>query len=125
MVLLGTMSFWQGVDVQGEDLSCVIIDKLPFAVPTEPVVSATLEYIKSQGREPFSSYQIPNAVMLLKQGLGRLIRHRNDFGIAAVMDKRLITMPYGKIFLESIPPFGFTSDIDDLSKFFTDLSNSK
>lgn len=125
MVLLGTMSFWQGVDVQGKDLSCVIIDKLPFAVPTEPVVSATLEYLKSQGREPFGSYQIPNAVMLLKQGLGRLIRHCNDFGIAAVMDKRLITMPYGKIFMQSIPPFSITSDVDDLSPFFKKLSDSK
>ena len=125
MVLLGTMSFWQGVDVQGEDLSCVIINKLPFAVPSEPIVSATLEFIKSQGRDPFSSYQIPNAVMLLKQGLGRLIRHKNDFGIAAVMDKRLLTMQYGKTFLQSIPPFRKTSSIEELSDFYYSLSNPR
>lgn len=125
MVLLGTMSFWQGIDVQGEDLSCVIIDKLPFAVPSEPVVSATIEYLKSHGEDPFNSYQLPNAVMLLKQGLGRLIRHKNDYGIAAVMDKRLLTMPYGKIFLESLPPFRMTSKIEELSDFFDSCSVRK
>lgn len=125
MVLLGTMSFWQGIDVQGEDLSCVIIDKLPFAVPSEPVVSATIEYLKSHGEDPFNSYQLPNAVMLLKQGLGRLIRHKNDYGIAAVMDKRLLTMPYGKIFLESLPPFKMTSKIQELSDFYSSCSARK
>jgi ATP-dependent DNA helicase DinG len=122
MALLGTMSFWQGIDVQGEDLSCVIIDKLPFAVPSEPVVSATIEFLKSRGEDPFNSYQLPNAVMLLKQGLGRLIRHRNDYGIAAVMDRRILSMPYGKVFLESLPPFTMTSKIEELSEFFDSLS---
>jgi len=121
MVLLATMSFWQGVDVQGEDLSCVIIDKLPFSVPTEPVVSATIEYIKSEGGKPFVSYQLPVAVTMLKQGLGRLIRHKNDYGIAAVMDKRLLTRRYGQVFLKSLPPYRSCSNIRELANLYRRL----
>ncbi|MBI2822343.1 MAG: ATP-dependent DNA helicase, partial [Acidobacteria bacterium] len=117
-VLFATTSFWQGVDVQGEALSCVIIDKLPFAVPTDPVVAARLQYLESQGRNSFEEYSIPQAVILLKQGLGRLIRSRRDRGILSILDSRILTRSYGKHFLRSLPKCPIIDNIDDLSNFF-------
>jgi len=103
-VLFATGSFWEGVDVPGETLSCVIIDKLPFDPPTEPIVQARIERIASQGENPFYHYQVPAAIIALKQGLGRLIRSREDRGVLAILDSRLLTKAYGKIFLQSLPP---------------------
>ncbi len=118
-VLLATSSFWHGVDVQGEALSLVVIDKLPFDVPNDPVVSARIETIRRAAGKPFVEYQVPAAVIDLKQGLGRLIRSRQDRGILAVMDGRLLTRPYGRIFLNSIPPYRLVHDLDDVRRFFT------
>ena len=108
-VLLATASFWQGVDVVGEQLSCVIIDKLPFASPSDPVVSARIDRLRHRGGNPFSDYQVPVAILMLKQGLGRLIRSATDRGILAVLDSRLVEKPYGRRFLASLPPAGTTS----------------
>jgi ATP-dependent DNA helicase DinG len=117
-VLLATASFWQGVDVVGEALSCVIIDKLPFASPSEPVTAARIEAITSRGGDAFGEYQVPLAILTLQQGLGRLIRHRHDRGILAVLDPRLRTMGYGRRFLDSLPPAPVTSDLRDIDQFF-------
>ncbi|MDH4065690.1 MAG: ATP-dependent DNA helicase, partial [Acidobacteriota bacterium] len=116
-VLLATSSFWQGVDVAGEQLSCVIIDKLPFASPGDPITAARVEAIAAEGGDPFHDYQVPLAVLTMLQGLGRLIRHRDDRGVLAVLDPRLRTMPYGRRFLDSFPPAPVTSDLDDVEKF--------
>jgi ATP-dependent DNA helicase DinG len=117
-VLLATSSFWQGVDVVGEALSCVIIDKLPFASPSDPVTAARIEAINARGGEAFSEYQIPLAILSLQQGLGRLIRHRHDRGVLAVLDPRLRTMGYGRRFMDSLPRAPVTSDIRDIEQFF-------
>jgi ATP-dependent DNA helicase DinG len=117
-VLFATASFWQGVDVRGEQLSCVIIDKLPFAVPSDPVVAARQRYIDDQGGSSFYEYSVPQAIITLKQGLGRLIRSTNDRGVLAILDPRLRTKPYGRLFLESIPPCRVTSRIEDLEQVF-------
>jgi ATP-dependent DNA helicase DinG len=117
-VLLATSSFWQGVDVVGESLSCVIVDKLPFASPSDPVTAARIEAIHARGGEPFRDYQVPLAILTLQQGLGRLIRHRSDRGVLAVLDPRLRTMGYGRRFLDSLPPAPVTSDIRDVERFF-------
>ncbi len=117
-VLFATSSFWQGVDVRGEQLSCVIIDKLPFAVPSDPVVAARQRHIEDQGGSSFYEYSVPQAVISLKQGLGRLIRSTTDRGLLAVLDPRLRTKMYGKTFLQSLPPCRITSDVDDLIRFF-------
>jgi ATP-dependent DNA helicase DinG len=117
-VLFATSSFWQGVDVRGDQLSCVIIDKLPFAVPTDPIVSARQRYIEDTGGSSFHEYSIPQAIIALKQGLGRLIRSTSDRGVLAVLDPRLRTKGYGRIFLQSLPPCRVTSQIDDLSAIF-------
>src|SRR6185295_8343398 len=103
-VLLATASFWQGVDVVGDQLSCVIIDKLPFASPSDPVVSARIDHLKNLGENAFADYQVPVAILSLKQGLGRLIRSASDRGILAVLDSRLVERPYGRRFLTSLPP---------------------
>jgi ATP-dependent DNA helicase DinG len=103
-VLLATSSFWQGVDVVGEALSCVIIDKLPFASPGDPITAARIEAIAARGGSAFGEYQIPLAILSLQQGLGRLLRHRQDRGVLAVLDPRLRTMGYGRRFLASLPP---------------------
>jgi ATP-dependent DNA helicase DinG len=118
-VLLATSSFWQGVDVVGDALSCVIIDKLPFASPGDPVTAARVEAITARGGSAFGEYQIPLAILTLKQGLGRLLRHRQDRGVLAVLDPRLKTMAYGRRFLASLPPAPVTSDLADVSRFFT------
>jgi ATP-dependent DNA helicase DinG len=116
-VLLGTSSFWQGVDMPGETLSCVIIDKLPFAPPDDPIVAARLEKIAEGGGSPFWQYQVPTAVLSLRQGLGRLIRRTTDRGVLAVLDSRLFKRSYGKIFLESLPESSITHKREDIGKF--------
>ena len=117
-VLFATASFWQGVDVQGEQLSCVIIDKLPFAVPTDPIVAARSRFIDENGGRSFSDYSIPQAVISLKQGIGRLIRSRNDRGVIAILDPRIRTKPYGRDFLTSLPRMRITSDLSDVEVVF-------
>jgi ATP-dependent DNA helicase DinG len=118
-VLFATSSFWQGVDVRGDQLSCVIIDKLPFAVPTDPVVAARQRYIEDLGGSSFYEYSVPQAIISLKQGLGRLIRSTTDRGVLAVLDPRLRTKPYGQMFLRSLPPCRITSQVEDLTGIFT------
>ena len=117
-VLFATSSFWQGVDVPGEQLSCVIIDKLPFAVPSDPVVEARIAAIRSEGGEPFHQYQIPQAAIALKQGFGRLIRSRSDRGVLVLLDNRITKTRYGRIFFESLPRYRFTARREDVEKFF-------
>jgi ATP-dependent DNA helicase DinG len=114
-VLFATSSFWQGVDVRGEQLSCVIIDKLPFAVPTDPIVAARQRSIEDSGGSSFYEYSVPQAIIALKQGLGRLIRSTTDRGVLAILDPRLRTKGYGRTFLQSLPPCRVTSRIDDLA----------
>jgi ATP-dependent DNA helicase DinG len=116
-VLFATSSFWQGVDVVGEALSCVIIDKLPFASPGDPVVSARMEAITARGGDPFSEYQVPLAILTLLQGIGRLLRHREDRGVLAILDPRLQTMGYGRRFLSSLPPSPVTRELGDIGRF--------
>jgi ATP-dependent DNA helicase DinG len=116
-VLLATASFWQGVDVAGEQLSCVIIDKLPFASPGDPVVAARIERLRNNGQNAFGEYQVPVAVLMLKQGLGRLIRTATDRGILAVLDSRLLRKQYGRRFLESLPPARLVHDLDEVARF--------
>jgi ATP-dependent DNA helicase DinG len=117
-VLLATSSFWQGVDVVGDALSCVIIDKLPFASPGDPITSARIEQINAAGGSAFGEYQIPLAILALQQGLGRLIRHREDRGVLAVLDPRLRSMGYGRRFLNSLPPAPVTTELADINRFF-------
>ncbi len=117
-VLLATRSFWQGVDVAGETLSCVIIHKLPFGFPGDPVLEARLEYIQQQGGDPFWDYQVPAAIITLRQGLGRLIRSSQDRGALCILDKRLLSRGYGRAFMESLPPCPVTSAREDLRGFF-------
>ena len=117
-VLLATSSFWQGVDVVGETLSCVVIDKLPFASPRDPIIAARMEAIETQGGNPFSDYQVPLAILTLLQGLGRLIRHRHDRGVLALLDPRIKTKNYGQRFLASLPPSPITHDLKVVKAFF-------
>jgi ATP-dependent DNA helicase DinG len=117
-VLLATSAFWQGVDVVGEQLSCVIIDKLPFASPGDPITAARIDAITAAGGDAFSEYQVPLAILTMLQGLGRLIRHRTDRGVLAVLDPRLRTMGYGRRFLASFPPAPISQDLGDIARFF-------
>ncbi|PYR61509.1 MAG: helicase, partial [Acidobacteria bacterium] len=117
-VLFATSSFWQGVDVVGEALSCVIVDKLPFASPGDPITAARIEAINERGGSAFGEYQIPLAILALQQGLGRLIRHRQDRGVLAILDPRLRTMGYGRRFLTSLPPAPVTHDLAVIERFF-------
>jgi len=115
--LFGTNTFWQGIDVPGDDLQCVIIAKLPFAVPGEPVTEARIEAIEKEGRQAFLEYQVPQAIILLKQGFGRLIRTKTDRGIVAILDSRLRTKGYGMQFLKSLPECRVTADLNQLRDF--------
>lgn len=116
-VLFGTSSFWQGVDVPGRALECVILAKLPFAVPDDPVIEAKIEHLTAQGQDPFLSYQLPQAVVLLKQGFGRLIRTHGDRGVVAVLDPRIQTRSYGRTFLRSLPSCPRTSSLKQVREF--------
>ena len=117
-VLFATASFWQGVDVVGEALSCVIIDKLPFASPGDPITAARIDAIRARGGDPFGEYQVPLAILALQQGLGRLIRHRRDRGVLAVLDPRLRTKGYGRRFIASLPPAPVVHDLARIDAFF-------
>lgn len=117
-VLFATSSFWQGVDVPGEQLSCVIIDKLPFAVPSDPVVEARIRAIREDGGNPFYQYQIPQAALALKQGFGRLIRSASDRGVLVLLDNRINKQRYGRVFFQSLPEYSFTTRIEDVEQFF-------
>jgi ATP-dependent DNA helicase DinG len=117
-VLFATASFWQGVDVPGEQLSCVIVDKLPFAVPSDPIVAARVAALTEDGRNAFAEFQVPQAVLALKQGFGRLIRTKTDRGLLALLDTRIQRMAYGKIFLESLPKYRVTQDLGEVARFF-------
>jgi ATP-dependent DNA helicase DinG len=117
-VLFATSSFWQGVDVQGEQLSCVIIDRLPFAVPSDPVVAARVKAIDAEGGNAFFQYQVPAAVITLKQGFGRLIRSLQDRGLLALLDNRILKKIYGRVFIESLPNYRRTTQLGEVEKFF-------
>ncbi len=123
-VLLGTNSFWEGVDVRGEALSCVLIDKIPFASPGDPVLEARINHLRERGGNPFRSIQIPSAVIQLKQGIGRLIRDKQDSGVLVLCDPRFLSKPYGKVFMRSLPPMPITQNIDDVAAFFSETALS-
>ncbi len=118
-VLLATASFWEGVDVRGDALSCVVIDKLPFASPGDPVLKARLNAMEKQGRNPFFEHQLPSAIIMLRQGVGRLIRDVNDRGVLMVCDPRLLKRTYGQMFLDSVPAMQRSRDIEDVRRFFS------
>jgi ATP-dependent DNA helicase DinG len=117
-ILFGTGSFWEGVDVPGEALSCVIIDKLPFDSPMEPVNQARIERIADQGGNPFYHYQVPAAIITLKQGLGRLIRSTEDRGVLSILDSRILTKEYGKLFLQSLPSAPVVQRREEIKRVF-------
>lgn len=117
-VLFGTSSFWQGIDVQGEQLSCVIVDRLPFAVPSDPVIAARTDAIRQSGGDAFYEYQIPQAALTLKQGFGRLIRAASDRGVLVLLDNRITKLSYGRVFFDSLPAYRFTKKLADVQNFF-------
>lgn len=119
-ILLGTASFWEGVDVRGEALSCVIIDKIPFASPGDPVMKARLDYMQAQGMNPFFDYQVPSAALMLKQGVGRLIRDAGDRGLLMLCDPRLTQKSYGRVFMNSLPKMTITRNVADVAAFFAE-----
>lgn len=117
-ILLGTSSFWEGVDVKGDALSCVIVDKIPFTSPSDPVYRRKLEADEQNGKNPFMHRQVPDAVITLKQGVGRLMRSEKDSGVLVLCDPRIVSSRYGKVFLESLPPMPQTSRLADIQRFF-------
>lgn len=121
-VLLGTASFWEGVDVRGSTLSCVIIDKLPFAAPDDPLLQAKMQDCQMQGKDPFAHIQLPQAVIALKQGVGRLIRDNKDKGVLVICDNRLVTRQYGQVFLKSLPPMRRTRSLEDANTFLKQIN---
>jgi ATP-dependent DNA helicase DinG len=123
-VLLATSSFWEGVDVRGNNLTCVIIDKLPFASPDDPLLQARSEDIRRQGLDPFKEIQLPQAVIALKQGVGRLIRDITDRGVMVICDDRLVNRPYGEVFLNSLPNMKRSRDVVNAGLFLKDLHRS-
>ncbi len=123
-VLLGTASFWEGIDVRGSALSCVIIDKLPFAPPDDPVFQARAELIRARGGNPFRDHQLPNAIVALKQGVGRLIRAVDDRGVLMLCDPRLMSRPYGRSFLRNLPPMRRAGGLSEVEAFFRDAALS-
>ena len=120
-VLIGSQSFWEGVDVRGDALSLVIIDKLPFAPPDDPVLAARIEVMEKQGKNGFMHHSLPEAIINLKQGAGRLIRDEGDRGVLMICDPRLISKPYGKRIWQSLPPFKRTRDTNEVVEFFRNL----
>ena len=124
-VLVGSQSFWEGVDVRGEALSAVIIDKLPFAPPDDPVLAARIDKMNAEGRNAFMEYQLPYAVITLKQGAGRLIRDETDTGVLMICDPRLISKPYGRRIWQSLPPFRRTRELTDVVEFFENMAALK
>ena len=123
-ILLGTQSFWEGVDVRGPALSCVMIDRLPFASPGDPVLQARAAWLRDQGRNPFGEYQLPEAIIGLRQGVGRLIRDAADRGVLVLGDNRIVSKPYGRLFRSSLPPMPLVRDIDAVTGFFADQSST-
>ncbi len=123
-ILLATSSFWEGVDVPGEALSLVIIDKLPFDSPQDPIIEAKMEYLRDRGQVPFLDYQLPRAVISLRQGLGRLIRSKRDRGVLGVLDSRLYKRNYGGVFFESLSDYPITDRIEDVEDFFCDIEET-
>ena len=117
-VLFAVASFWEGVDIPGESLSLVIIDKLPFEVPSDPVIMARINRIKALGGNPFNDFQVPRAILTLRQGVGRLMRTAEDRGVIAILDTRLFTKGYGRQFLRSLPPSPVTRELEDVASFF-------
>ena len=122
-VLIGTYSFWEGIDVRGQTLSCVIIDKLPFASPDEPLLQARIEDCQRRGEDPFAQLQIPKAVISLKQGVGRLIRDVTDSGCVVICDTRLVSRGYGATFINSLPDMPRTRDLSNLLDFIKKTNN--
>jgi ATP-dependent DNA helicase DinG len=116
-VLVGSAGFWEGVDVAGDALSLVVIDKLPFAPPDDPVVKARGEALRRAGRDPFGAYQLPAAALALKQGAGRLVRSEHDRGVLVIGDERIVSRSYGKRLLASLPPFARVADVDEAIRF--------
>jgi ATP-dependent DNA helicase DinG len=121
-VLLGTTSFWEGVDVKGDALRLVIIEKLPFASPDEPLVKARIDFLRRRGGNPFKEYQLPGAVLALKQGVGRLIRSEEDRGLIAICDPRLVSKSYGRVFLRSLPDMPVTRDPREAGRFLAAIA---
>jgi ATP-dependent DNA helicase DinG len=116
-ILVATMSFWEGVDVPGPALRLIVIDKIPFLVPTDPIVLARSSAIEEQGKSAFSDYQVPSAAITLKQGFGRLIRNRRDSGVVAILDRRIHTRGYGRLLVSSLPPATRTDDLEAVRAF--------
>jgi ATP-dependent DNA helicase DinG len=124
-VLLGSQSFWEGVDVRGEALSLVVIDKLPFAPPEDPVLAARIDALRERGGNPFTELQLPHAILQLKQGAGRLIRDENDRGVLMLCDPRLYSRPYGRLVRRSLPPMRVTRVLEDVHGFFGDGASAR
>ncbi|MCM0147369.1 ATP-dependent DNA helicase [Photobacterium galatheae] len=124
-LLIATGAFWEGIDVRGQALSCVIIDKLPFTAPDDPLLKARIEDCRLRGGDPFSQVQIPDAVITLKQGVGRLIRDQQDKGVLVICDNRLVTRPYGAVFLRSLPPIPRTRDVEGVGQFLSGLHQAQ